>query len=65
MPRRNAARSGSAKLDGNSNGGLNASFTVAEWPAGYRPIDHGWMFDDPELFVAHLAKFGLSALAPA
>ena len=43
---------------------LNASFTVAERPAGYPPIDHDWMFDDPELFVAHLDKLGLSALSP-
>jgi pimeloyl-ACP methyl ester carboxylesterase len=41
---------------------LNATFTVAERPPGYGPIDHDWMFDDPELFVAHLDKLGLRAL---
>jgi pimeloyl-ACP methyl ester carboxylesterase len=44
---------------------MNASFTVAERPAGYRPIDHDWMFDDPELFVHHLDKLGLHALSNA
>jgi hypothetical protein len=42
---------------------LNASFTVAERPPGYGPIDHDWMFDDPELFVRHLEKLGLQALS--
>ena len=42
---------------------LNASFTVAERPAGYGPIDHDWMFDDPELFVRHLERLGLHALS--
>jgi len=42
---------------------LGASFTVAERPPGYRPIDHDWMFDDPELFVQHLDKLGLKALS--
>jgi pimeloyl-ACP methyl ester carboxylesterase len=42
---------------------LNATFTVAERPAGYGPIDHDWMFDDPELFVAHLENLGLEALS--
>ena len=41
---------------------LNATFTIAESPPGYGPIDHDWMFDDPELFVAHLDKLGLRAL---
>jgi pimeloyl-ACP methyl ester carboxylesterase len=41
---------------------LHATFTVAERPEGYGPIDHDWMFDDPELFVAHLEKLGLRAL---
>jgi pimeloyl-ACP methyl ester carboxylesterase len=41
---------------------LHATFTVAERPEGYGPIDHDWMFDDPELFVAHLEKLGLHAL---
>jgi pimeloyl-ACP methyl ester carboxylesterase len=42
---------------------LNATFTVAERPPGYGPIDHDWMFDDPELFVIHLEKLGLRALS--
>jgi len=42
---------------------LDASFTVAQRPAGYRPIDHDWMFDDPDLFVHHLEQLGLHALA--
>jgi hypothetical protein len=42
---------------------LDASFTVAERPAGYGPIDHDWMFDDPDLFVRHLEKLGLHALS--
>jgi pimeloyl-ACP methyl ester carboxylesterase len=45
---------------------LHATFTVAKRPDGYGPIDHDWMFDDPELFVTHLEKLGLRALpAPA
>jgi pimeloyl-ACP methyl ester carboxylesterase len=42
---------------------LHATFTVAERPPGYGPIDHDWMFDDPELFVQHLDKLGLRALS--
>ena len=42
---------------------LHATFTVAEPPPGYGPIDHDWMFDDPELFVQHLDKLGLRALS--
>jgi pimeloyl-ACP methyl ester carboxylesterase len=42
---------------------LNATFTVAERPPGYGPIDHDWMFDDPELFVTHLEKLGLHSLS--
>jgi pimeloyl-ACP methyl ester carboxylesterase len=42
---------------------LHATFTVAEPPPGYGPIDHDWMFDDPELFVQHLDKLGLQALS--
>jgi pimeloyl-ACP methyl ester carboxylesterase len=44
---------------------LHATFTVADRPPGYGPIDHDWMFDDPELFVAHLEKLGLRALPAA
>ena len=40
---------------------LGADFTVAERPGG-RPVDHDWMFQDPELFVAHVERLGLSAL---
>jgi pimeloyl-ACP methyl ester carboxylesterase len=41
---------------------LRATFTVAKRPPGYGPIDHDWMFDDPELFVQHLNELGLRAL---
>ena len=41
---------------------LHADFTVAERPHGSEPIDHDWMFDDPELFVAHLERLRLRAL---
>jgi pimeloyl-ACP methyl ester carboxylesterase len=44
---------------------LDATFTVAERPPGYPPIDHDWMFDDPELFVGHLDQLGLRALSGA
>ncbi len=40
---------------------LNASFTVASAPDG-RPIDHDWMFQEPDLFYAHLEDLKLSAL---
>jgi pimeloyl-ACP methyl ester carboxylesterase len=43
---------------------LNASFTVASPPDG-RPIDHDWMFQDPELFFSHLEELKLEALALA
>jgi pimeloyl-ACP methyl ester carboxylesterase len=42
---------------------LHATFTVAKAPPGYGPIDHDWMFDDPELFVQHLDALGLRALS--
>jgi len=42
---------------------LHASFTVASSPDG-RPIDHDWMFLQPELFFAHLEGLELHALAP-
>jgi pimeloyl-ACP methyl ester carboxylesterase len=41
---------------------LHATFTVAKRPPGYGPIDHDWMFDDPELFAQHLSDLGLRAL---
>jgi pimeloyl-ACP methyl ester carboxylesterase len=41
---------------------LHATFTVAKAPPGYGPIDHDWMFDDPELFAQHLNELGLRAL---
>ena len=40
---------------------LGASFTVAS-RAGGGPIDHDWMFQDPELFVDHVERLGLEAL---
>jgi pimeloyl-ACP methyl ester carboxylesterase len=43
---------------------LHAMFTVARRPPGYGPIDHDWMFDDPELFAWHLAQLGLRVLSP-
>jgi pimeloyl-ACP methyl ester carboxylesterase len=42
---------------------LNGSFTVASAPDG-RPIDHDWMFQEPDLFFAHLEDLKLVALAP-
>ena len=42
---------------------LHATFTVADRPPGYGHIDHDWMFDDPELFAAHLEDLGLVALS--
>jgi pimeloyl-ACP methyl ester carboxylesterase len=42
---------------------LKASFTVASAPDG-RSIDHDWMFQEPDLFVAHLEELKLSALEP-
>jgi pimeloyl-ACP methyl ester carboxylesterase len=43
---------------------LRATFTVAAPDSG-GPIDHDWMFQQPELFVADLDRLGLRALAPA
>lgn len=40
---------------------LGATFTVASRPGG-GPIDHDWMFQQPELFVAHLERLKLEAL---
>ena len=37
---------------------LHATFTVAVDP----PVDHDWMFDDPELFAAHLRLLNLEVL---
>jgi pimeloyl-ACP methyl ester carboxylesterase len=44
---------------------LHATFTVVDPPPGYGPVDHDWMFDDPELFVQHLEELGLQALNPS
>jgi pimeloyl-ACP methyl ester carboxylesterase len=44
---------------------LHAAFTIADRPPGYPPIDHDWMFDDPEVFVDHLDKLGLRVLSGA
>jgi len=41
--------------------GMAATFTVASAP-DRRYIDHDWMFQQPELFVAHLRRLGLVAL---
>jgi pimeloyl-ACP methyl ester carboxylesterase len=41
---------------------MNASFTVARAPDD-SPIDHDWMFQNPELFVSHLEKLQLVALS--
>ena len=42
---------------------LGATFHHACQPPGYGHVDHDWMFDDPELFVACLEHLGLQALA--
>jgi pimeloyl-ACP methyl ester carboxylesterase len=39
---------------------LHATFTVAAGPT----VDHDWMFDDPELFAAHLEKLDLRVFSP-
>jgi pimeloyl-ACP methyl ester carboxylesterase len=41
---------------------LHATFTVAARPPDSAPIDHDWMFDDPQLFAAHLEQLDLAAL---
>ena len=43
---------------------LHATFTVAERPPGYGPIDHDWMFDDAELFASHLDRLHLRVFEP-
>ena len=40
---------------------LGATFTVATTADG-GPVDHDWMFQQPELFVGHLEELGLRAL---
>jgi hypothetical protein len=42
---------------------LHATFTVAASPDPSEDIDHDWMFDDPELFAAHLSQLGVQFLA--
>jgi pimeloyl-ACP methyl ester carboxylesterase len=42
---------------------LGADFTPVNPPPDYGPVDHDWMFDDPELFVQHLDQLGLQALS--
>jgi pimeloyl-ACP methyl ester carboxylesterase len=42
---------------------LCGTFTVASRPPDYGPIDHDWMFDDPELFESHLEELGLQVLS--
>jgi pimeloyl-ACP methyl ester carboxylesterase len=41
---------------------LGASFTVAQSPDG-RPLDHDWMFEQPEIFMGYLDELGLKVLA--
>jgi pimeloyl-ACP methyl ester carboxylesterase len=41
---------------------LNASFTLAFAP-DRRPVDHDWMFEQPELFFEHLLELKLEALS--
>ena len=36
---------------------------MVDVPEGYGPVDHDWMFDDPDLFAEHLTALGLQALA--
>jgi hypothetical protein len=40
---------------------LDATFTVASTPDG-RAMDHDWMFQQPDVFFAHLDDLGLKAL---
>ena len=40
---------------------LGATFTVATSSDG--PVDHDWVFQSPDLFVAHLQALGLAALS--
>ena len=42
---------------------LHATFTVAESPPGYGPLDHDWMFADAPVFAAHLDRLDLYALS--
>ncbi len=42
---------------------LHATFTVAGSTGEYGHVDHDWMFDDPELFEAHLDELGLQVLS--
>jgi pimeloyl-ACP methyl ester carboxylesterase len=41
---------------------LDASFTVAFSP-DRRPVDHDWMFEQPQLFFEHLAELRLKAFS--
>jgi pimeloyl-ACP methyl ester carboxylesterase len=41
---------------------LGASFTVAFSP-DRRPVDHDWMFEQPDLFFTHLKELKLKALS--
>ena len=42
---------------------LHATFTVANATPEYGHVDHDWMFDDPDLFAAHLEELGLQVLS--
>jgi pimeloyl-ACP methyl ester carboxylesterase len=41
---------------------LDGTFTVASTPDG-RAMDHDWMFQQPDVFFAHLDELGLKALS--
>lgn len=41
---------------------LDATFTIASGP-GRRPIDHDWMFQQPDIFLNHLNGLGLKAFS--
>jgi pimeloyl-ACP methyl ester carboxylesterase len=41
---------------------LGASFTIAARDGG-GPVDHDWMYRHPQLFVQHVQRLGLDALA--
>ena len=41
---------------------LDATFTVATRPNGH-PVDHDWMFEQPQVFYEHLEGLGLTCLA--
>jgi pimeloyl-ACP methyl ester carboxylesterase len=42
---------------------LDATFIAVERPPNHDPIDHDWVFDEPQLFARYLDKLGLRALS--